>query len=163
MSQNNIVIREITKTDDAQIAAVIRAVFVELNAPKTGTAYEDQSLNSMTEAYNKPNMAYFVVVKNHKVIGGCGIAPLEGADATVCELQKMYFSPEARGVGLGAKMINICLNKAKTFGFKSCYLETLPFMVAATKLYKKVGFKPLNQPMGSTGHYSCNVWMLKQL
>ncbi len=163
MSQNNIVIREITQADDAQLAAVIRSVFVELDAPKVGTAYEDTALDIMTETYNKPKKAYFVVVNDKKIIGGCGIAPLEGAEASICELQKMYFLPEARGIGVGSEMIDICLNKAKEFGFKSCYLETLPFMVGAQKLYKKVGFEPLQTSMGSTGHYSCNVWMLKQL
>ncbi len=163
MSQNNIVIREITQADNVQIAAVIRSVFVELDAPKVGTAYEDVSLDKMTETYNKPKMAYFVVVNNQKIIGGCGIAPLEGESETICELQKMYFLPEARGIGVGFEMIDICLKKAKEFGFDSCYLETLPFMVGAQKLYKKVGFEPLKASMGSTGHYSCNVWMLKHL
>ena len=31
--------------------------------------------------------------------------------------------------------------KAKEFGFKQCYLETMPYMTAAQKLYKKNGFK----------------------
>lgn len=163
MSQNNIVIREITQADNAQIAAVIRSVFEELDAPKVGTAYEDVALDVMTETYNKPKMAYFVVANGDKIIGGCGIAPLVGETETICELQKMYFLPEARGLGLGSKMIDICLKKAQEFGFESCYLETLPFMVGAQKLYKKVGFKPLQTSMGSTGHYSCNVWMLRQL
>ncbi|TYB79654.1 GNAT family N-acetyltransferase [Bizionia myxarmorum] len=163
MSPNNIVIREITQADDAQLAAVVRSVFIELDAPKVGTAYEDASLDMMTETYNNPKMAYFVVAYGDKILGGCGIAHLEGADETVCELQKMYFLPEARGKGIGAEMIEKCLNKAKEFGFKSCYLETLPFMIGAQKLYTKVGFQSLQAPMGTTGHYSCNVWMLKHL
>ena len=28
--------------------------------------------------------------------------------------------------------------------------------------YRKNGFVNLEKPMGDTGHYSCNVWMLKQ-
>jgi putative acetyltransferase len=36
-------------------------------------------------------------------------------------------------------------------------------MHAAKALYKKNGFVNLESPMGNTGHYSCNVWMLKQL
>ncbi|MCB0445655.1 MAG: GNAT family N-acetyltransferase, partial [Gelidibacter sp.] len=80
-----------------------------------------------------------------------------------CELQKMYFLPEARGKGLGMLMMTKCLEKAKAFGFEQCYLETLPYMKAATKLYAKAGFESLKQPLGDTGHYSCNVWMLKKL
>ncbi len=75
----------------------------------------------------------------------------------------MYFTPEARGIGLGSKIMNFCLQKAKEFGFEKCYLETLPYMKSAQKLYKKVGFKNIEGPMGSTGHCSCDVWMLKNL
>jgi putative acetyltransferase len=75
----------------------------------------------------------------------------------------MYFLPEARGKGLGAKMIEKCLTKAKSFGFEQCYLETMPYMKAAQKLYKKNGFSDIEGPIGNTGHYSCNVWMIKKL
>ena len=82
---------------------------------------------------------------------------------TICELQKMYFLPEARGLGIGSQMMEICLQAAKDFGFKKCYLETMPFMHDAQKLYKKVGFDYICSPMGNTGHVSCPVWMLKEL
>ena len=65
----------------------------------------------------------------------------------------MYFLPEARGRGLGHKMMAICLKEAKQKGFEQCYLETLPYMEAARKLYAKVGFKSLEGRMGDTGHY----------
>ncbi|GAA3791664.1 GNAT family N-acetyltransferase [Corallibacter vietnamensis] len=163
MSRDNIVIRDITPADNKEIAQVIRDVLVELGAPKVGTAYEDKTLDCMAETYSKPKAAYFVVSSNKKVIGGAGIAQLDNCDENVCELQKMYFLPEARGLGLGEKMINTCLDKARELGFEQCYLETLPYMKAATKLYTKVGFKSLKEPLGNTGHFSCNVWMIKRL
>ena len=163
MSKDNIVIREITKADDKQIATVIREVLVELGAPKVGTAYEDAALDCMTETYSNPKSIYFVIDADGKIIGGAGIAPLEAVEGNVCELQKMYFLPEARGTGLGSKMMQTCLEKAKALGFKQCYLETLPYMTSATKLYAKTGFTHLDKPLGNTGHYSCNVWMIKTL
>ena len=163
MSKNNIIIREITAADDTQIAEVIRSVLIEFGVPKVGTAYEDKALDCMTETYNKPTSIYFVVDKEGTIIGGAGIAQLENFKGNVCELQKMYFLPEARGIGLGKMMIEKCLNKAKDFGYESCYLETLPYMKAATKLYTNSGFVSLDGPLGNTGHYSCNVWMLKKL
>jgi len=56
-----------------------------------------------------------------------------------------------------------CLTFAKNAGFEQCYLETLPYMKDARKLYKKVGFKSLEKPLGNTGHYSCTEWMIKDL
>ena len=163
MSNNNIVIREIAKADDEQIAVVIRNVLIEFGVPKVGTAYADKALDKMAETYNRCKAVYFVIDDGEKIIGGAGISPLDNFEGNTCELQKMYFLPEARGLGLGTKMMTICLERAKLFGYDTCYLETMPYMKDARKLYKKVGFEMLDKPMGDTGHYSCNVWMLKDL
>jgi putative acetyltransferase len=157
------IIREIQKADNAEVANVIRTVLIEHNVPKVGTAYADPQLDYMFEAYSEPKSMYFVVEKNGKIIGGAGIAPLANGSPDVCELQKMYFLAETRGLGMGSKMMEICLQKAKDFGFKQCYLETMPYMEAAQKLYVKTGFQYLDTPMGCTGHSSCPVWMIINL
>lgn len=157
------IIRKIQPIDNKHIASVIRSVLIEFNVPKVGTAYADPQLDCMFETYQKLNSCYFVIENDGKIIGGGGVAPLENGDASVCELQKMYFLPEARGLGLGTKMIDLCLQTATNFDFKKCYLETMPYMVAAQKLYKASGFQYLSAPMGSTGHTSCPVWMIKDL
>lgn len=159
----NYSIRKIKKEDNQEVAALIRAVFDELDIPKVGTAYEDPYLDLMFEEYNKPKSVYYVVEKDGIVVGSAGIAPLANEAVSICELQKMYFLPEMRGIGIGAEMMEVCLQSAKNFGFEKCYLETMPFMLAAQKLYKKAGFEYISAPMGSTGHNSCPVWMLKEL
>jgi putative acetyltransferase len=156
-------IRKIKKEDNPAVAQLIRAVFDEMNIPKVGTAYEDAYLDLMFEEYSKPKSVYYVLEKDGKIIGSAGVAPLENEAETICELQKMYFLPETRGLGIGSEMMAKCLESAKDFGFEKCYLETMPFMLDAQKLYKKVGFEYLESPMGSTGHSSCPIWMLKKL
>ena len=167
MNQSAITIREITEKDNVGIARAIRSVFEELFDPigysKKGTAYEDVFLNWLYTVYQAPRSVYFVVEKDGKIIGGAGIKQLDASDENICELQKMYFLPAARGQGLGAKMIQLCLDKAKSFRFDACYLETMPFMKDAQKLYRKFGFEYIDHPMGDTGHCSCPVWMLKKL
>ena len=163
MISNNITIREIQAEDNPKIARAIRAILIEYGVPKVGTAYADKILDTLFEAYDIENAIYFVVEKNGEIYGGAGIKQLDNYNGNVCELQKMYFLPEARGIGLGKKMMDICLQKATSYGFEKCYLETLPYMEEARKLYRKVGFKDLDAPMGDTGHYSCNLWMLKDL
>jgi len=136
---------------------------VEFGVPKIGTAYADTSLDRMFETYTQDKSCYFVLEENSKIIGGAGVRPLDNFEGNVCELQKMYFSPQARGRGFGSLMMDKCLKNAKAFGFEKCYLETMPYMKDAQKLYAKVGFQPLDKPMGDTGHYACNVWMLKEI
>lgn len=157
------IIREIKKEDNEQIAAVIRQVFISDGYPKTGTAFADSQLDFMFEAYDKPKAIYFVVKDSGKIIGGAGVSQLENATANICELQKMYFLEEARGKGIGYKMILKCIEKATEFGYEKCYLETLPEMKNAQKLYQKVGFEYIDEPLGNTGHTTCPVWMIKQL
>lgn len=160
----SISIREIEQKDNEQVAKVIRKVLVDLGVPKVGTAYADKALDCMFENYTAPRSSYFVVVENDVILGCAGIAPLENYEGTdVCELQKMYFLEAARGQGIGARMMNICLEKAAQYKFEKVYLETMPYMKAAQKLYVKSGFEYLESPMGNTGHYSCPVWMLKVL
>jgi putative acetyltransferase len=163
MTHNNFKIREIKQEDNPKIAKAIRDILIEFGVPKVGTAYADTLLDTLFETYNIPNAIYFVIEKDGEIYGGAGIKHLDNYNGNICELQKMYFLPEARGIGLGSKMMEICLQKAKEFGFEKCYLETLPYMKDARKLYKKVGFKNLDARMGDTGHYSCNLWMLKDL
>ena len=157
------VIRKIEQKDNAAVAEIVRTVMLELGAPKVGTAYADPNLDTMFETYQNPNAVYFVIENEGRIIGGAGIQQLDNGDETICELQKMYFLPETRGLGLGKKLINICLEQAVTFGYKSCYIETMTYMIAAQKLYKSVGFENLDAPLGNTGHSSCPVWMLKKL
>jgi putative acetyltransferase len=159
----NYSIRKINLEDNAEVAQLIRAIFDEMEIPKVGTAYEDPYLDLMYEQYNKARSVYYVVENNGKIVGAAGIAPLENEAESICELQKMYFLPEARGIGIGSEMMEVCLQSAKNFGFEKCYLETMPFMLDAQKLYKKSGFDYIDAPMGSTGHVSCPVWMLKEL
>ena len=161
--KDTIVIREIELEDDPKIAKAVRTVLIEMGVPKVGTAYEDTALDCMTETYNKPNKTYFVIAQGNEILGGAGISPLDNYEGNICELQKMYFMPEARGKGLGSAMMAKCLEFAKLAGFEQCYLETLPYMQDARKLYRKVGFTSLDKPMGNTGHYSCTEWMLKDL
>jgi len=161
--KDTIVIREIEAKDNPKIAKAIRNVLIEMGVPKVGTAYEDKALDCMAETYNNPKKAYFVVESGAEIIGGAGISPLDNYKGNICELQKMYFMPEARGKGLGSKMMKKCLDFAKQAGFNQCYLETLPYMDDARKLYRRVGFKSISEAMGNTGHYSCTVWMLKDL
>lgn len=157
------IIRPIEKADNEQVAAMIRKILIDIGVPKVGTAYEDASLDRMFETYDRPKAAYFVVVSDGKVIGAAGVAQLDHYEGNVCELQKMYFLEEARGKGLGSEMMKICLDAARRFGYEQCYLETMPYMKAAQKLYQRTGFHYIEGPMGDTGHFSCPVHMLIDL
>ncbi|MFD2823899.1 GNAT family N-acetyltransferase [Lacinutrix iliipiscaria] len=163
MIKDNIVIREIEPHDNAQIEAAIRNCFPEFGLPLVGTAYADVETSKMFESYQNTNETYFVVELNGVVLGGGGVKPLKDFESEVCEIQKMYFAPELRGRGLGKRMFEKCMKAAKELGYKQCYLESASQLKAAIHIYEVFGFKHLKQPLGNTGHYSCGVWMIKDL
>ena len=156
-------IRPVELRDDAAMAAIIRTVMPEFGATGDGFAINDPEVDWMHRAYSAPRSAYYVVEVDGRVLGGGGIAPLVNGDEDVCELRKMYFLPELRGLGAGASMIARCLEAARSNGFRRCYLETLRGMDAAMRLYERTGFTRIPAPMGATGHGGCNAFYLLDL
>ena len=157
------VLRPIEAHDDVAMAAIIRSVMPGFGAGGEGFAIHDPEVDWMSRAYTASRSAYFVVESDGRVVGGGGIAPLEGGDENTCELRKMYFLPQARGMGAGAAMMARCLSSARGFGYAHCYLETLSGMDAAMRLYARSGFKRLDAPMGATGHGGCDAYYLLDL
>ena len=113
----------------------------------------------MFEAYPAPKAGFFVIEKDHTVLGCGGFAPLIDGEPDVCELRKMYYRPELRGKGQGARMLEHILDAARASGYRQCYLETLESMAHAQRLYKRYGFEVHDGPMGNTGHSACNRFM----
>lgn len=158
-----VTIRSITAGDNAVLASIIRDALREHNMAKPGTVFTDPTTDHLYELYQVLRSAYFVAVANGQVLGGAGIGLLDTGDGLTCELQKMYLSPESRGLGLGKKLILHCLEYAKANGYTQCYLETSPELAQAVKVYAHLGFRNLQGPLGNTGHFGCDTWMIKDL
>lgn len=155
-------IREIEEKDNKDIENVIRTCLIEFGANHEGTAWADPDLGRFSEIYNKEGYKYWIVEnKEGHILGGVGIGKLDGTE-DICELQKMYCLPVARGTGIAHKLINIALDYAIKY-YKKCYIETLSNMVAANKFYKKYGFNKLDEPLVQTEHNACDVWYIKEL
>ena len=161
--QSDFTIRPIEPRDDASVAKIIRAVMPEFGADGPGFAIHDVEVDAMSAAYARPRSAYFVIEVDGEVLGGAGVAPLEGGDEEICELRKMYFLPELRGRGAGRAVIERCIAAARKFGFYSCYLETLTGMDDAKRLYLANGFRRIDRSLGNTGHHGCDRFYLRDL
>jgi putative acetyltransferase len=75
----------------------------------------------------------------------------------------MYLSPAARGKGTGKMLIEKALEFAGNYGYRNVYIETMPELRKAMSVYEKFGFTYLDGPMGATGHFGCDIWMIKEL
>ena len=156
-------IRAMRPGDNAAGAQIIRGVMTEFGAVGCGYSIGDAEVDAMFEAYPAPHSAFFVVENEGRILGCGGLGPLAGADDDTCELRKMYFLPELRGRGMGAALMDTILDSARVAGYTRCYLETLERMEKARALYARYGFRVIDEPLGNTGHGSCNHWMLLEL
>ena len=155
-------IREINESDNSKVEKIIRECLIEYGANHDGTAWADPDLGCFFQVYQPDNRRYFVAEDQEgKVVGGVGIGELEGV-CGVCELQKMYCLPEARGTGCAQMLLDAAIDFAKDL-YDSCYLETLPNMTRANKFYQKNGFILLDKPLGKTTHFACDVVYIKKL
>lgn len=156
-------IRPILLTDNAGIAKVIRTTLEEFGANKPGTVYFDESTDHLYELFQVPGAIYHIALLNDEIVGGGGIYPTAGLPSDTCELVKMYVLQKVRGIGLGRLLIQKSLDYAGEAGYKKVYLETMPELQQALATYQKFGFQYINQPMGESGHFGCDLWMLKEL
>jgi len=158
-----ITFRLIEERDNKEIAELIRTVFREFNIHKPGTVYFDPTTDNLFGLFRTLGSEYWIAEENGVIIGGCGVYPTPGLPAGCAELVKFYLSVSQRGKGIGWKLMEKTFDSAKKYGYSQLYLESLPELSKAISLYERAGFNFIEGPMGKSGHFGCNIWMLKRL
>jgi len=160
MINSNITFRHIEKKDNKEIADLIRTVFREFKIDRPGTVYFDPTTDDLYTLFQKHGSIYWIAEENGKIIGGCGIYATPGLPDGCAELVKLYLSSAHRGKGIGRHLLEKSIESAKKSGYSQLYLESLPELDKAIGLYEKAGFKVIPGPLGNSGHFGCNIWML---
>lgn len=156
-------IREIEEKDNKTMEKIIKRSLESFDLDIPGTAYFDPQLGVLAQFYKQqPNAKYWVAVNEQdEVAGGVGIAPF-GLDTGICELQKLYITPAAQGMGLSRELMKAALDFARKH-YTYCYLETLKKLQTAHLLYSKLGFQPLERPLDGSEHNAMDAWFIKEL
>lgn len=161
---SDIIIRPITVDDDAAIAAIIRANLEAYQLDIPGTAYFDPELDHLSVYYGAApdRRAYFILTNAAgTVLGGAGLAEFPGLDACA-ELQKIYLIDSAKGKGLGTALARAVEAHACELGYRRLYLETHTALDAAIRLYERLGYQCIEQPV-PTVHTTMDRFYLKEL
>jgi putative acetyltransferase len=158
-----IIYRPIEEKDNKEIAELIRGVFREFNIHRPGTVYFDPTTDNLYDLFRTPGSEYWIAEEKGTIIGGCGVYPTSGLPYGCAELVKFYLSASQRGKGIGRQLMEKIFDSAGKIGYRQLYLESLPELSRAISLYEKAGFKFIDGPLGKSGHFGCNIWMLKDL
>jgi carbonic anhydrase len=99
----------------------------------------DQEMASLPGAYAAPQGRLFFAEVDGRPAGCVGVRPLPDSDG-VCEMKRLYVTPEERGHGVGNALAMAAIRAAKEIGYKKLMIDTLPSMRMAVKLYRELGF-----------------------
>ena len=140
MNRADIIIRGATNGDCERVIKLVSRVLDEFQLP-FDPGSKDADLADIERMYIEVGGVFEVIEdKSGKLLGTYGLFPLN--DMT-CELRKMYFLPEIRGIGLGREVLERAVNHARRLGFKTMVLETISVLERAIHLYQRFGFVPV--------------------
>ncbi len=97
-----------------------------------------------------------VACEGDKIIGCISLLRFDSREG---KLSGFYVDPICQGLGIGEKLLKSIVDHAKSIGLTGIYLETWDKMEAAANLYKKIGWKRVNDPPRVNGaqraYYLC--------
>lgn len=133
-------------TTDLDLLAVKELFTAYANSLGIDLAFQNFSkeMDSMPGQYSPTAGGALLIAHDLKgvAIGCVGLRrlPSTSRDEGICEMKRLYCSPSARGLGLGRALADRVIECAIREGYKEIRLDTLPDMVGARALYKKLGF-----------------------
>jgi putative acetyltransferase len=103
--------------------------------------------------------ALFIAVRGGKVLGTAAVVPHGDGEM---ELAKLTVSPDARGIGLGRRLAERCLEQARRMEARRVTLVSSTKLGAALRLYESLGF--VHQPPPAVQPYAtADVFMSIEL
>lgn len=135
---SHLTIRPASNHDLGSIVKLVFGVLREFGL-KPDPSATDSDLEDIEANYLQRGGLFEVIEdRDGNLLGTVGVFPI---DEDICELRKMYFVPEIRGLGLGSYILQRAVNQAKELGFKRMVLETSSKLLAANRLYVRFGFQ----------------------
>lgn len=162
-TMEKIAYRSVESGDNQALAAMIRSVLEEFGVNQPGTVYTDPTTDRLFELFEEAKSPYWLALDKGQIIGGCGLYPTPGLPEGCVELVKFYVKSAYRGLGIGKHLMQMSLDEAKKLGYSSVYLESLPQLDKAVGMYEQAGFEHIPERLGESGHFACNILMLKKL
>ena len=134
-------IEPIRSDEDIKIARILFSEYIESLGIDLSFQDIEKELSNLPGKYNQPDGIILIARdNNNNPIGCAAVRPLDNCSS--CEMKRLYVRPQARGLNLGRKLTEKIVEYAKLRNYSKLYLDTLPSMVTARKLYFDIGFCP---------------------
>ena len=104
--------------------------------------YDDEKENPSLK-YALPDGRLYLDISDDGIARGC-IALRKLSDGKG-EVKRLYVRPEYRGKGIATALVERIIEDARNIGYKELYLDTLPELESAVRLYKLFGFEETGQ------------------
>ncbi len=133
--------------EEAETVAIIQQSL--LGYPEEGTvlASTRRRIPHFFSSYEEEGACYLVLRDRltGSIIGGAGVRPFAGLDPRehIGEIRELVIANPYRGLGLGRKILNACIQKAKELAYVRLYLEATSEMRHAQSLFRRSGFRPV--------------------
>ncbi len=101
------------------------------------------------DEFSPPHGAFVVVRNGDETMAGGG---LRRVSEGVGEIERMWTAPQARGRGYARRVLAVLEATAIDYGYRTLRLKTATPQIAATALYRSVGYEP-TRPNGLSGDY----------
>ncbi|MGH3286172.1 MAG: GNAT family N-acetyltransferase [Streptosporangiaceae bacterium] len=116
----------------------LRAYFGELSRRFDGGFDPEQSISADDDELTPPAGLLLVATLHGKPVG-CGALKFHGA--APAEIKRMWVDPDARGLGLGRRLLASLEQHAAASGARSARLETNGTLTEAIALYRSAGYR----------------------
>lgn len=97
-----------------------------------------EELAGLPGAYARPRGCLLLARFDGVAVGCAGLRPF---DKKIGEIKRLYVRPAARGHDLGRRLTVRLVEEARAIGYERLYLDTLPSMASAQRLYESLGFR----------------------
>ena len=137
-------ITPMTLTEEEDIQYLIRTA-MQHYTEGTVAAATLRRLEKLASLYSLPGSTMLIAKEGSNLVGAAGVGPLHGLSASegIAELRDLVVDVSYRNQGIGARLIEACIQFARSQKYRTLYLETTPTMWGAQRLFQRKGFRPV--------------------
>ncbi len=101
----------------------------------------EEELASLPGKYAEPAGGCWIARKGDKAIGCVALRPLK---KSVAEVKRLFVLDEAKGEGIGRKLMEKVIAEARIRDYEELWLDTVSRLEPAIQLYRSLGFKSID-------------------